>query len=253
MIAEYKNKKLCDYVKPGRRYLIRFGHGLGDTIMFLPAFEKLKSDFPDATFHLYLESGQELEWVSHKDDGHYDEIFHLDFPMSEGERGITKMIKCCRDELGIDPPFADVVSLSKKQNPFVSVHFQGTALPGSVNCPEEIAAQIWEEIVDAGKVPIECHFEHPFHNPVNRKYEFIHRTVRDVPAKISTLIGMIQHCFAFVGVASGPFVAALSCMPHRTLFLEKKHKVNSYTRNRIAVVELNDYRPGSVCSWLKTL
>ena len=117
MIEEYKNKKLSEYVKPGGRYLIRFGHGLGDTIMFMPAFLKLKTDYPDSTFHIHLECGQELEWVSHRDDGYYDEIFHIDFPMSEGS-GITKTEKCCQDELGIVPPVGDVGYFRKKQNPF---------------------------------------------------------------------------------------------------------------------------------------
>jgi len=252
MITEYKNKKLAEYVKPGGRYLIRFGHGLGDTIMFMPAFLKLKTDFPESTFHIHLECGQELEWVSHRDDGYYDEIFHLDFPMSEGS-GITKTEKCCQDELGIVPPVGDVGYFRKKQNPFVSVHFQGTALPWSVNCPKDIANKIWYEIIEAGKIPIEVHFEHVFHNPVNKKYPFIERSMRDIPATIEKLVATIQHSFAFVGVASGPFVVALSCMPHRLLYLQNKHKIESYTKRKIPTVDLHDYGEGTIYQWLKTL
>ena len=251
MIAEYKNKKLIEYIKPGGKYLIRFGHGLGDTIMFLPALEKLRKDYP-ATFHLYLECGQELEWESHTDDGSYDEIFHLDFPMSEGD-GITKTSKCCRDELGIGPPEKDVIELDNKQNPFVSVHFQGTALPGSVNCPELIANKIWYEIIEAGKIPIEVHFKHIFHNPVNEKYPFICRDVRDIEPKITTLISAIQYSFAFVGVASGPLIVALSCLPERTLYLERNHKIESYTRRHVPCIDLNNYAEGSVYEWLSSL
>jgi hypothetical protein len=172
--------------------------------------------------------------------------------MSEHENG-TKMMKCCKDELGIAPPHNDVAYIKKKHTPFVSVHFQGTALPGSVNCPKETAQLIWEEIKEAGKVPIEVHFEHIFHNPVNAKYPFVTRDMRDIPAKISTLIATIQHSFAFIGVASGPFVVALSCMPHRTLYLQKKHKISSYTRSEVQFVDVNNYKPGIIYQWLKTL
>ena len=41
MIRDYKDKKLSEYLEPGQKVLIRFGHGLGDTIMFIPALEKL--------------------------------------------------------------------------------------------------------------------------------------------------------------------------------------------------------------------
>lgn len=252
MIAEYKTKKLVEYLSPGGKYQIRFGHGLGDTIMFLPAFEMLRELHPECTIHLYLECGQELEWESHTDDGTYDEIFHLDFPMCEGEN-ITKLTKCCEQELGIKVPSKDVIELNKKDNPFVAVHFQGTALPNSVNCPEEIARKIWSEIVEAGKVPIEVHFEHMFHNPVNQRYSFVTRNVRDLPAKISTLIATIQHCGAFIGVASGPFVVALSHFPHRTLYLQKHHKVSSYTRDGLPIVDLLNFVPGKVYQWLTSL
>ena len=44
-------KKLVDYLAPGQKVLIRFGHGLGDTLMFIPLLEALKypgvSQLPD--------------------------------------------------------------------------------------------------------------------------------------------------------------------------------------------------------------
>jgi len=252
LIADYKNKKLVEYLKPNGKYLIRFGHGLGDTIMFLPAFEALKARYPACTFHLYLECGQEFEWQSHRDDGSYDEIFHLDFPMCEGEKG-TKTEKCCRCELGIEPPEKDVIELERKHNPFVMVHFQGTALPGSVNCDEEIAQRIWYEIKSADKIPVEVHFQHVFHNPFNKMYPFVTRHMRDLQPKISTLIAALQHSCAFIGVASGPFVAALSCLPGRVMYLQKNHRVESYTRADVPVVDLMNFESGEIYKWLRSL
>ncbi|MCK4307118.1 hypothetical protein KAW50_02700 [candidate division WOR-3 bacterium] len=253
MIQDFKQKKLVEYLKDGQKVLIRFGHGLGDTILFMPIFEKLKSLYPTVHFDLYIESGQEEIWssIKNKDAPGYDLVFSLNFPMSEG--GIhTKPEKCCIDEIGIQP-ITDTAKLPKKDSPIVAVHFQGTALPGSVSCPALIAYQIWEEIKDCNKIPVETHYQHVFHNPANRKYSFINVTARDLKASLSSLFGLIQHSCAFIGIASGPFVVALASIPDRTLYLEKAHKLKTYSTKQIATVDINNYQSGGVKKWLQSL
>lgn len=254
MIADYEDKKVVEYLKPEGKYLVRFGHGLGDTIMFIPCYEKLKAEHPECQIDLYVESGQEeiFDSVPDKDAPEYDEIFHLDFPMAIGGE-LTKPAKCCVDELGIEPITA-LAELPDKPSPLVGVHFHGTALPDSVGCPEPVAQQIWEEILDAGKIPIECHFEHMFHNPVNKKYWFVSSHVRNCTANLHNLIGLIQHLGAFVGVASGPWVTAMSIMPERTMYLEKGHAVETYIEgDDAASVNVTTYPSGSVKQWLDGL
>lgn len=253
MIESFKKKKLVEYLKSGQNVLIRFGHGLGDTIMFMPIFYKLKELYPDINFDLYVESGQEeiFESIKDKDAPGYDLVFSLNFPMSEGS-GITKQEKCCRDEIGIKP-VVSVAKLPQKSSPFVAVHFHGTALPNSVGCPENIAKSIWNEIADFGKIPIECHFQHTFHNPINKKFEFIDNNVRQYRANLHNLIGLIQHSFAFIGVASGPFVVSMSCMPDRTLYLEKNHPVETYTKDDIQKIRIDTYQQGDIKKWLNML
>lgn len=253
MITDFLEKKLAEYLKPGGKYLVRFGHGLGDTIMFFPLLAKLRELYPDCHIDLYVESGQEEIWesVADKDAPGYDEVFSLNFPMAEGS-DVTKPAKCAIDELGIEP-ITDVAKLPEKLSPIVSVHFHGTALPDSVSCPEEIASQIWREITDFGKIPIECHFEHMFHNPVNIKFGFIDNSVRRYRANLPNLIGLIQHSWAFIGVASGPFVVAMSVMPERTLYLEKHHKLECYTHLELARANVFNYEAGSIARWLDLL
>lgn len=254
LIMKYKDKKLVEYLKPGLKVMIRFGHGLGDTLLFIPVYEKLKRLYPDVHFDLYVEAGQEqiFKSVKNKDDPSYDYIFHLDFPMSEGVK-TSKPAKCCRDEIGIDP-ITEVTRLGKYPSPLVGVHFHGTALPGSVGCPENIAQQIWKEVKEAGKIPIEAHFQHMWHNPVNIKFPFVESTVRESQANLKNLIGLVQKCSAFIGVASGPFIVALSAMPKRTLFLERSHKLECYTLDKeVQRVDVQNYKPGSVKQWLLNL
>lgn len=253
MITDFSQKKLAEYLEPGLHVLIRFGHGAGDTIMFMPCLDSLRALYPQTHIDLYVESGQEEIWASiaDKDAEGYDFVFSLDFPMSEGS-ALTKPAKCCVDELGI-PPVTAVAALPACESPLVAVHFQGTALPGCVSAPDGVAAQIWGEVLSAGKQPLEAHFEHVFHNPVNTRYPFVTASMRQCEARLINLFGLLQRCHAFIGVASGPFVAALSIMPDRTLYIENQHKVSSYTELDIATVNVNDYQEGAVAEWLMTL
>jgi len=253
MITNYSQKKLIEYLKDGQKVLIRFGHGLGDTILFVPIFEKLKSLYPKVQFDLYVESGQEeiFQSIKDKDAPGYDFVFHLDFPMSEGGK-MTKPEKCCVDEIGIEP-ITETAELPKFSSPLVAVHFQGTALPNQVSCPSETAALIWAEIKDAGYIPIECHFKHCWHNPANEKFAFIDSSARESKANLKSLIGLLQHCTAFIGVASGPFVVALSTMPDRLLYLQKQHLIRHYTKKEIATIDILKYQSGQVKTWLQKL
>lgn len=256
IIDNFKEKKLIEYLQPGQKVLIKFGHGLGDTLMFMPLFFHLRTLYPKNQIDIYLECGQEdiFASVRSKDGEGYDLIFSLNFPMSE-HTGLTKVAKCCIDEIGIKLPskLDEVAPLALRRSPFVVVHFQGTALPGSVNCPEGIAHQIWSEIIEAGKIPLECHFKHCFHNPVNKKYLFINRDVRDCKADINSLIALIQYSFAFIGVASGPFIVALSCLPQRIMYIEKNHPLETYTKEDIPKIDVNNYQQGQVKKWLQSL
>ena len=252
MITDFRDKKLVEYLEPGQRVLIRFGHGLGDTIMFMPILDDLRRKYPDVAFDLYVECGQEAIWesVPDKDAPGYDHVFSLNFPMSEGS-GITKQQRCCLDEVGITPPAAEFGALPACASPLVCCHFQGTALPDSVNCPPETAEAIWNEIVEAGKVPMECHFRHVFHNPRNAPFRFAHNHVRHCEASVRSLVGLLQHSFAFVGVASGPLVAACSIMPQRVLFLSNRHELGAYTQADIPTVDVTQtYAAGAVRAWL---
>lgn len=256
LITEYSKKKLVDYLTDGMCVLIRFGHGWGDTQMFIPIFDKLRANYPNVHFDLYVECGQEKIYGSYENKNggpEHDIIFSINFPMSEGSDQ-TKQEKCCQDEIGIEPPDQAIASLPMYFSPLVGVHFQGTALPNSVNCPPRVAQMIWNEIRDTGLIPIEVHFEHVFHNPYNTKYEFIDSTVRGAKPELKSLIALLQRCRAFVGVASGPLITALSVMDRENvMFLERLHKIESYVKYSVPKVNVMDYKEGSIKAWLKSL
>ena len=268
------DKKLTDYIeeyKP-KKILIPFGHGLGDTIMFLNVYDKLASLYFDIEFTLALQKGLGFEALepdiiginkkviyssdlSYKEDTpEYDIIADIDFPMNEGQTEFTKGEWCCRHELGIDP-IAGHKKLTQGINRLVGVHFNITCLPDSCNPDEKTAERIWNDILEAGYIPIETHFCHVFHNPKNIKFPFVDCTVRRVKPRVNTLIGLLQQCTAFIGVVSGNLHVALSVMPHsRIFFLDKDFHLASFTKDadKIAQANLRDYK-GEVKVWLESL
>jgi hypothetical protein len=257
-ITEYTKKKLVEYLYDGANVLILFGHGLGDTVMFYPVFEALKSAYPKVKFDLYVECGQEEVFGKVKrEEEKYDLVFSINYPMSEHLTDKTKSEYCCIQEIGIDPVLInrEFSKLPLCKSPLIALHFNSTALPGSVNCPSEVAEQLWLQVVSAGFVPIECHYQHVFHNPVNKKYDFVNNTVRGCKASIPALIGLLQRCRGFIGVASGPLTIALSMYPERTLYLENSHRLSTYTRDkRVGVISTRGtYDSDYVARWLDGL
>ena len=268
-------KKLTDYIKElnPKRILLPFGHGLGDTILFMNPFEKLASLYPDIEFTLAMQKGlgfedlvgdligpnrkvilsSDLSYNEGTPD--YDIIADIDFPMSESQTEYTKGEFCCIHELGIEPVNGHK-KLLKAPNRLVAVHFQITCLPDAANPDRDTAEQIWNEILEAGYIPIESHFKHAFHNPVNEKFDFVDCSVRRVKAQVSSLVGLLQNCGAFVGVVSGNFHTALATLPpERVFFLEKHFKLECFTDLPVARASIvpGEYKEGVVKKWIENL
>jgi len=252
-----------------KKVLLIFWHGLGDLIMFLNPYEALASEFPEIKFDLAVQKGLSFEDVvpkamlvtadDIKDENlkklDYDLIAKIHFPMNEGQTKYTKGEWCCIHELGIKP-VAGHHSLYTRPSKLVGIHYQITCLPDSCNPDRDTAEKIWNEVLEAGYIPLETHFEHVFHNPVNKKFDFIDASVRRVKPRVNTLIGLIQRCSAFIGVVSGNFHVALAALPpKRVMLLEKHFKLKCFTRLPIARASIlpGEYKEGSISKWLNTL
>ncbi len=263
LIANYDGQKVADYLrreKPGKVCLV-FWHGLGDLILFIASWRRLQKMFPGIQIDIALQDGvgqEELlpNAILVKDpnraaDG-YDYTFQIHFPMAEHLGGLyTKQGWCCKEELGIDP-VDDIAPLPGFNSKLVACHFQATALPGPINPSPEVAELIWNEILGAGLIPIEAFFQHRYFNPVNEKFDFIDCTIRSARPSIISLIGLYQRCAASICVASGNLVVSLAIMSNRTLYLEKEYKIESYTKEDVSTIDINNYQEGGVKEWLCT-
>lgn len=276
--------KLTDRLnEPGiKTCLLIFWHGIGDLVMFLPVLRELEALYnpspfiregemgsgkvkftiglpkgltneellPDCIDYVLL-TGEEVNDTTDKLP--YDLVAKITFPMNEGQTKYTKAEWCCIHEIGIEPVCGHD-SLKYCQNRLVAVHFQITCLPDSCNPDEKTAEKIWNEILEAGFIPIECHFQHIFHNPVNKKFPFIDSNVRRCQPRVSSLVGLLQNVGAFIGVVSGPFHVALASLPvENVMLLEKDFKKECFTKEDIKTADLKNYKEGTVKKWLSTL
>ncbi len=257
VVQEYTHKKLVQYIEPGKRYLVVFKHGLGDTMMFYPVYEYLRDTYANCKIDINVDYGQEQIFKSSPfDESKYDICFVIHFPMAEATP-FTKSEYCCMWEIGIDykKVSKELASLPACKTSIVGVHFQGTSMDKVVSVPEGLAHIIWEEIKEAGYVPMEVFFQHCFYNPANKKYDFINNTCREGVASISNLIGTIQQCNAFLGVVSGPLTVAASVCPGRTCCLQKGFKLDSFLKKvKVHTIDFSEgYKFDSVKNWLKGL
>lgn len=233
MITEYYNKKLIDYLKNGQNVLILFNdHGLGDVVMFLPLYERLKQMFPGVHFNLKCNRGQ--EFFEQIDRNNYDETFYIKFHefylLNPGHLiNASKPEICCVIELGI--PFEPSLEFTwKPSKPIhtdivlpentIGVAFQVTSAQYK-NIPYDSAKIVWKTIKECGYTPLEVHFEHKLKSNNNSKYDFIDNTCRDYPASVENLIGVINQCKGFIGVNTGSFVMATCLKNGNTLHLQK--------------------------------
>lgn len=262
-LTEAKNgMKLTEHLDTGKfkTVLLPFFHGVGDVVMVLPIVARLRELYPSVTFSLGLCRGLDQEvfvpdavlldgdWREKALTLGYDLVYPLNFPLERPEdTSLTKAEVSCLEEVGI-PGVSGHFPLKPKK--LVGVHFQMTSVPWVANADPEVAEKVWNDIKEAGYVPIETHFQHIFHNPANERYPFVDTHVRACNPRIETLMALLGSCHAFVGVVSGNFHMALSVLgPNRVMLLEKDLKSAHFTKDKIATADLKNYT-GEVKAWL---
>lgn len=250
-----------------RRVLLIFWHGVGDLVMFLSVYEAIKRAYPEIQFDLGVPLGltyrdlfpEAMELTGDEVNNDeitsklpFDLVAKITFPMNEGQLEYTKGEWCCLHEIGILPVTGHELPRFHKSR-LVAVHFQITCLPDSCNPDAATAERVWNDILEAGWVPLEVHFQHIFHNPVNAKFPFIDASVRRARPILRNLTGVIENAGAFIGVVSGPFHVAMGLLPQdRVMLLEKDFKRECFTKLPIQTADLRDYK-GEVKEFLGRL
>jgi len=266
-----QDKKLVEYLTDEvKKVGIVFWHGIGDCVQFMHILKYLRTTYPKIQIDILLQRnlGQEtifpdcvfLDDFDHFEDMDYDYIFLVHFPVEGGE--ITKAELCCQTEIGCPliweyaeiPGWArDSYNAQNYTSRLIGIHYHNTALPTVFNPTAEVAEKIWNEVIEAGFVPMELDFQHVYHNPVNSKFEFIDCTVRLAKATMKNLLGLIANCAGVIAVPSGPLHCAIAMKPKRVLYLEKGVPVKRFTYWDIPSINVNEYKDGGVKAWLENM
>ena len=255
----YNKLRLVNLLGTGeyRSVLFKFYHGLGDAISFycnvLPV---LRARYPWVKFYFDTERGQEEMFgtVSQNEED-YDLSVFVQFPCSEWELDTdeTKAEKCLRVEMGIeDEKQCDVYEMPHHYNsPLVGVHFHSTSSE-SLSVDYDTAHTVWFEIMNAGLIPIDTHFSHPGATLRPERFDFCTRNVADCNANMRSLFGLLGTLRGFIGVASGNFWAALTCLPpERIMYLETDFPATKLTR--LPVYSMRGFQPDVFAEFIRKL
>jgi hypothetical protein len=261
---EKSDIKLVEFLK-GKDYkkivLVSY-HGAGDQVMFKAPLRKLRSLFPNIQIDVAVCAGIDQnkiipdaieiggDWRETLPDK-YDLVVQINFPCENAnDTTYTKSEICCIKELGIDP----VSGYEKiKAKPLVGLCFQITSLPHLCNADEDVAKKIWQDVIDAGCVPFELTIQHAYHNPINVKYPFIDKTLRNWPPELDTLISVTAKCDAVISVVTGVFHIAMAVLgKEKVMLLEKEIPKGCFTHDFINTSNLKSY-DHEVFKWLRNL
>ena len=140
-----------------KRVLLLFLHGLGD---FLGLLDYEKYDLIDRSKEIV---------------GDYDFVFGIQYTQNQ-EGAMCKAENCMLEEVGsFDPLTKPHQKIPVMRPRLVTVHFFSTWGPSAFGMVgrEETAHKIWSEIIKAGLIPMETHFEHKYSNPENQNFEWM--------------------------------------------------------------------------------
>lgn len=231
-----------------------FIHGIGDCIMFIPTVKALRNQYPSVHFRVMTIAKQVgLFKYFNIDSCEFKELskdricfndgelyFVVVFNMSDGSN-LTKNEKCCVDEIGIDCYIAEEYSVRKTiESKLVGIHFNNTCLPDGANPTNEIAHKIWKVVEECGLIPIEVNFIHDFHNPVNKMFDFVKLSTRQMECRVENMFNVMLSCRKFIGVNSGPFFSAMMLLGvNNVMMMEKHYKLKHVVRTHVNILDIN--------------
>ena len=235
LTLNFKNGPLRKYLSNGMKVLLLFNdHGMGDCVMFMPLYRRLKQMFPEVVFNLQCGKGQ--NFFQELTETKYDLKYYIKFPEFNME-GIplkypymSKVGICCVMQLGIPPEPSLQFTYKFPEVPFsgiplqdnsIGIAFQVTSNPNK-SVPQKCAEVVWNTVKEFGYTPIEVHFQHPLKNSRNTKYSFIDRTCRDYPASVEACVDVIRRCKGFIGVNTGTFCMATALKNKKVLHMFKR-------------------------------
>lgn len=257
--------------------LFIFEHGLGDLINFLPiwyefmeqtgiqctlgASEKRQFNLINKNIIIINESSI-MRKFSYTYKILYPDPKNTSIPIDISEESAKPYI-CGLYELGMSPfvwkPYRMLNKSKVEDSKRVGVHLFGHTGMNKKFCPVDVAEKIWQEIIDAGYEPYECHMTPGF---ADEYPDFVEADSMDCinedcslrfnEPDLESMIKEIGKCKFFIGVDSGPIYLASALLGIDNIIgLENQKKHNNFIPKHIVTVPVLNYKPGAIYKQLK--
>lgn len=271
--------KLVNEVKKYRRSLFIFNHGLGDIINFLPVWDEFCRQV-DVKVNLGCAEKRQFHLLSNKIlninesyNRSFDFIYKVAYPDSkdpsipiEHHDDPPKPYLCAYYELGMSKfmwtPWRRTNPWFNKDSKRVGVHLFGHTGMMYKFCPTNVSFQIWNEIVEAGYEPFECHMkpdwakEYKFSDRGQDEFKLVNKnnSLRFEEPNLNRLMEEIGKCKFFIGVDSGPIYLASALLGTDKLIGLTNQKLHShFLPVHINMVSVNNYKSGTIINKLKQM
>lgn len=252
------------------RCLFIFDHGLGDLIHYLPVHKEFikQTGIPvqlaapsKRQYHKIEESILSCEDLDNK---RYDYIYKIYYPDTKAYRPPfeyhtepSKPYLCAYAELGMNEfiwtPYVINNLTYDKNSKRIGVHFFGFTGANEKFCPKSIAEKVWNEIIDAGYTPFECHMRPNFRTDYkdcgSDDCNFIDKahSLRWEKPDLQLMKNEIGKCKYFISVDSGPLYLASALIGHDNIIgLENLKRISYYCPKPFQKVSVREYRSGTI-------
>lgn len=267
--------KPLDKVKKSRRSLFIFDHGLGDFILYLPVHKEFINQ---AGIRVSLASPMKRQFhkiepsvISYEslDPKGYDYTYRIYYPDSKAHKPPfeyhdepAKPYLCAYYELGMKefvwkPHQVNNLTFSEDSKR-IGVHFFGFTGAEEKFCPKPIVKMIWDEVIEAGYEPFECHMRPSFRNDYkdcgSDDCSFIgdHQSLRYKKPDIQLMKDEIGKCKYFIGVDSGPLYLAASLLGYEKIIgLENLKRISYFCPKPFQKVSVREYHRGTIYKLIK--
>jgi len=272
--------KPIDEIKrnPGRSLFI-FDHGLGDLINFMPVWTEFIRQAgiaptlgSSAKRQFNLINPNIISFDESFNKRKYSYIYRILYPDPKNSSipidisdEPAKPYICAYYELGMEEfvwkPFRMNNKFSNKNSKRVGVHLFGHTGMDKKFCPVNVAEQIWNEIIEAGYTPFECHMTPGFADEYPDYFEAETMecinsdcSLRYEKANLSKMIDEIGKCKFFIGVDSGPIYLASALLGTDYIVgLENQKKHNNFLPKHIVTIPVLNYKSGMILKQLNSM
>jgi len=261
------------------RSIFIFDHGLGDLINFLPVWQEFIRQ-TGIMPSLGSSAKRQFDFISSNiisidksfNNRQYQYIYKVLYPDPKNSsipidisEEPAKPYICAYYELGMEEftwrPYHMLNKYKVSDSKRVGVHLFGHTGMHKKFCPVDVAEKIWQEIIDAGYEPYECHMTPDF---AEEYPDFVEAdsmecltpdcSLRYEQADLGKMIKEIGKCKFFIGVDSGPIYLASALLGTDYMIgLENKKKHNNFLPKHIITVPVLNYKSGTIFNQLKSM